>query len=110
MARRPSLQTLEVLQLMVEHPTADFYGLELAKAAGIPSGTIYPILRRLEDSEWLESSWEQINPREEGRPRKRLYRLTGLGEREARRHLAKASSIFAKPQVAIFAKRRVVTT
>jgi DNA-binding PadR family transcriptional regulator len=103
MARRPSLQTLEVLQLMLEHPNADFYGLELAKAAGIASGTIYPILRRLEDGGWVESSWERINPSEEGRPRKRLYRLTGLGEREARRHLARARSMFAKPQEAIFA-------
>jgi PadR family transcriptional regulator len=97
MARRPSLQTLEVLQLMLQQPTADFYGLELAKAAGIATGTIYPILRRLEDSGWVESSWEQIDPHEQGRPRKRLYRLTGLGAREARRHLAKARTVFASP-------------
>src|SRR4051794_37562521 len=97
MTRRPSLQTLEVLQLMVQHANADFYGLELAKAAGIPTGTIYPILRRVESSGWVESSWEQINPSEEGRPRKRLYRLTGLGAREARRHLDKARALFATP-------------
>jgi DNA-binding PadR family transcriptional regulator len=101
MARRLSYQTLEVLALMVQHATADFYGLELAKAGGIPTGTIYPILRRLEDSGWVESSWEQIDPREQGRPRKRLYRLTGLGVREARRHLDRAQSVFAKPQVGL---------
>jgi DNA-binding PadR family transcriptional regulator len=98
MTRRPSLQTLEVLQLMVQQPTADYYGLELAKAAGIPTGTIYPILRRLEDGGWVESSWENIDPHQEGRPRKRLYRLTGFGVHEARRHLARASSVFATPR------------
>jgi DNA-binding PadR family transcriptional regulator len=86
---------------MVQHPTADFYGLELAKDAGIASGTIYPILRRLEDSGWVESSWEQIDPHEQGRPRKRLYRLTGLGAREARRHLARARTVFASPGVVL---------
>ena len=90
MARRPSFQTLEVLQLMLTAPTADFYGLELAKAAQLPSGTIYPMLRRLEQTGWITSTWEDINPSEAGRPRKRLYRLTGLGAREARRHLAAA--------------------
>jgi PadR family transcriptional regulator, regulatory protein PadR len=108
MERRPSLQTLEVLQLMVQHPTADFYGLELSKAAGIQTGTIYPILRRLEDSGWVESTWESIDPREQGRPRKRLYRLTGLGAREAHRHLARARSILAQPQPARFGEPRGV--
>jgi PadR family transcriptional regulator PadR len=90
MARRPTFQTLEVLQLMMTAPTADFYGLELAKAAGLPSGTIYPMLRRLEQSGWVTSTWEEIDPSEAGRPRKRLYRLTGHGAREAHRHLTAA--------------------
>lgn len=53
------------------------YGLELAEALGIPSGTLYPILHRLVDAGWLESMWEDVDPRVEERPRRRFYRLTG---------------------------------
>jgi PadR family transcriptional regulator PadR len=96
MARRPSLQTLEVLQVMLRHPTGEHYGLELSKESGLPSGTIYPMLRRLERDGWVESRWEEADPSEEGRPRKRLYLLTGLGAQEARRHLARAQSMLAQ--------------
>ena len=48
------------------------------------SGTIYPILSRLERAGWLESRWEEIDPKEEKRPRKRFYRVTENGERLAK--------------------------
>ncbi len=50
----------------------------------LSSGTAYPILHRLEDEGWLESRVEQIDPRTEGRPRRRIYQLTGIGEVEAK--------------------------
>jgi hypothetical protein len=37
--------------------------------------------------EWLERRWEEIDPVTEGRPRRRLYRLTGVGAPAARRAL-----------------------
>lgn len=43
------------------------------------SGTVYPILLRLEQAGWLESEWETADPVLLSRPRRRLYRLTGLG-------------------------------
>ncbi|MDQ3933645.1 MAG: PadR family transcriptional regulator [Actinomycetota bacterium] len=64
---------------MLEDPTADWYGLEVARQAGLPTGTIYPILARLEGARWLESTWEQVDPSNVGRPRRRLYRLTPHG-------------------------------
>jgi DNA-binding PadR family transcriptional regulator len=75
---------------MLEDPTGDHYGLALSHVAELPSGTIYPMLRRLEEQRWLTSRWEDVDPREVGRPRKRLYRLTGTGAREARRELESA--------------------
>lgn len=62
---------------------AEHYGLEIAKAAKLPTGTIYPILARLEEAGCLVSEWEQVDPAEEGRPRRRYYRLTAPGERFA---------------------------
>jgi PadR family transcriptional regulator PadR len=78
-----SADTIRVLGAMLEDPLAWHYGLGLSDAAGIPSGTIYPMLARLEKADWLESRWEEAGPENEGRPRRRLYKLTGHGERAA---------------------------
>jgi PadR family transcriptional regulator PadR len=82
---RITVQTIEVLSAMLDSPYEQWYGLELAKAAGLKSGTIYPALARLESAGWLSSYWEEIDPKEAGRPRRRLYRLTGEGADSARR-------------------------
>ena len=60
------------------------YGLELSRATGLKSGTLYPILARLEDAGWVVSEWEQIDPSVEGRSARRYYRLTGEGRKNAR--------------------------
>ena len=64
------------------------YGFDLIDATGVQAGTIYPILRRLEDAGLVIGSWERVSrARAEGRPPRRNYRLTGAGEaveREAR--------------------------
>lgn len=84
---RVSTDMLKVLGAMLEDPIAWHYGLRLAKDAKIASGTIYPMLARLERSGWLESKWEEAGPDNEGRPRRRLYHLTGTGERAANEQL-----------------------
>ncbi len=84
---RMSGETLRVLGAMLEEPQASYYGLELADVAGVSSGTVYPMLARLERSRLLESSWEQRRPADAGRPRRRLYRLTGLGKKVALREI-----------------------
>ncbi len=80
---RLSSDALKILGAMLENAMAWHYGLGLSKDASIAAGTIYPMLARLENAGWLESRWEQAGPENEGRPRRRLYRLTGLGERKA---------------------------
>jgi DNA-binding PadR family transcriptional regulator len=82
---RITRQTIEILSTMLDDPYEQWYGLELSKAAGLKSGTIYPALARLENAGWLSSYWEDIDPSEAGRPRRRLYRLTGEGADSARR-------------------------
>jgi DNA-binding PadR family transcriptional regulator len=80
-------QTLAVVSAMLANPDADWYGLELAKQSKLKPGTIYPILDRLLKGDWLERRWEDIDPAVEGRPRRRLYRLTAVGAPAARRAL-----------------------
>ena len=76
--------TLKVLKELIACPLKGISGAEIARATGLASGTLYPILFRLEKSAWLQSEWEDANPSEMKRPRKRLYRVTALGEIESR--------------------------
>jgi PadR family transcriptional regulator PadR len=85
-----TLPTQLVLRALLEFPTRERYGLELGQAAGLASGTVHPILARLEGKGWLESSWEQVDPHEQGRPRRRYYQLTPDGAERARDALARA--------------------
>jgi DNA-binding MarR family transcriptional regulator len=85
---RITLPTAAVLRLMLADPTGDHYGFALAEQTGFPSGTIYPILARLEAAGWVTSYWEEGDPAVLERPRRRMYRLTGLGAHAAREALA----------------------
>ncbi|OLB74590.1 MAG: PadR family transcriptional regulator [Actinobacteria bacterium 13_2_20CM_2_71_6] len=87
-----TLQTVLVLRTLLENPTEELYGLEVCTRAGLASGTIHPILARLEMCGWLESRWEEVDPREEGRPRRRYYRLSPDGGEQARRAVARTAS------------------
>ncbi len=78
---RLSERGLRVLRLLIEQPLAPRSGAEIAKETGVRSGTLYPLLARLEAAGWLVSEWEDIEPSEIGRPRRRLYKLTAVGQR-----------------------------
>jgi len=84
-----TLPTQLVLRVMLAEPTEEMYGLQIGQAAELPSGTIHPILARLEACGWLESRWEDIDPAKEGRPRRRYYRLSSEGAEHARIALAR---------------------
>jgi DNA-binding PadR family transcriptional regulator len=83
MARKPnsSKQTEAVLGALVADPGEWRHGYDLSRETGLKSGTLYPILMRLEQQGWLEAEWE-AEPAP-GRPRRHLYRLTGKGVEEA---------------------------
>jgi len=58
------------------------YGFDIMDASGLQSGTVYPILRRLEQAELLRSKWESVNrARDDQRPPRRYYQVTGAGLR-----------------------------
>lgn len=58
------------------------YGFDVMEACSLPSGTAYPALRRLERAGLLASSWEEAaEAHAEGRPRRRVYELTGEGRK-----------------------------
>jgi PadR family transcriptional regulator len=92
MSPRMTLATQLVLDVLLSDVSAERYGSQIGQAAGLPSGTIHPILARLERVGWLDSRWEDIDPREKGRPARRYYQLTDSGAAQARRALARARS------------------
>ena len=95
-----TLQTQLVLRALLEEPSKERYGLALCELVGLPSGTIYPILARLEQLRWVESFWEDADRHvAEGRPRRRYYRLTPDGAEQARHALASSYRARKSPHV-----------
>ena len=92
MPPRMTLATQLVLDVLLSDPRAERYGSQIGQGAGLPSGTVHPILARLERVGWLDSRWEDIDPHQEGRPARRYYRLTDSGAAQARRALVRARS------------------
>ena len=58
------------------------YGFEVIDSTGLPSGTVYPALGRLERDGLVTSSWEDATiAQNEKRPPRRYYKLTAQGVR-----------------------------
>jgi len=58
------------------------HGFDIMEATGLPSGTVYPILRRLESEGFVRSAWEDAaRAQREQRPPRRYYELSAPGER-----------------------------
>ena len=57
------------------------YGFDIMDITGLPSGTVYPALRRLEQSGLVGSKWEKEGvAQRDGRPPRKYYELTREGE------------------------------
>ena len=57
------------------------HGFDVMDATGLPSGTVYPILRRLDREGLLKSAWEkQATAERDGRPPRRYYSITSAGQ------------------------------
>jgi DNA-binding PadR family transcriptional regulator len=77
--RRLSVTAAGVLQAVA---SGFEYGFDVIEATGLPSGTVYPALSRLERDGLVRSAWEdEASAHAEGRPARRYYRLTTAGQR-----------------------------
>ncbi|MFC7534460.1 PadR family transcriptional regulator [Actinoplanes sp. GCM10030250] len=97
---RITVPTARVLAALLAEPDADRYGLEIMQTTGLASGSLYPILHRLQEAGWVDARWEQIDPSEQGRPARRFYRLTPDGAVQARHVLAELRAQTAVPGAA----------
>jgi DNA-binding PadR family transcriptional regulator len=77
------------------------YGFEVIDATGLPSGTVYPALGRLERDGFVRSAWEDpAIAREEKRPQRRYYRVTAPGLRVLNTEVARYRMLRPVPQAA----------
>ena len=80
MAPALSFTSLFILQALAQ---GHRFGFDIMEVTVLPSGTIYPALRRLEALELVTSDWEKdLAARKEGRPRRRYYALTAAGTQQ----------------------------
>ena len=84
---RMSPETLRVLQSFLERATDWRYGYELSRETKLKSGTLYPILMRLEKYKLLEARWVAT---QDGVPQRHTYRLTPNGLELAKTQLTEA--------------------
>ena len=85
-----TLPTQYVLRALLSDLDREMYGVEIGAAAGLPSGTVHPILARLEGIGWVTSRWEDVDPSIAGRPARRYYQIDPQGAEAARNALARA--------------------
>jgi len=74
---RLTYPTALVLQALLD---GRHHGFDIMDATGLPSGTVYPILRRLDAEGCVRSRWEKDGlARKQQRPPRRYYELTAAG-------------------------------
>jgi DNA-binding PadR family transcriptional regulator len=95
-AGRPRLSAprLRVLARLMEPSGGELSGAEIMRETGLASGSLYPMLYAFEASGLVESRWETEEPQALGRPRRRLYRITTLGEQTTRDECAPLRALF----------------
>lgn len=70
------------------------FGFEIMEITGLPSGTVYPALRRLESLALATSDWEKdTTARKQARPRRRYYELTPAGKKQLRQAAARFDAV-----------------
>ena len=88
----------KVLRVFLDDVAEPRYGYELMQRTRLASGTLYPILARLEAAGWLTSHLEDIDPTTENRPARRFYRITAAAVEMARDELIELSRQLQPPQ------------
>jgi PadR family transcriptional regulator PadR len=79
MAKQPRLTHVTALILQAID-AGFFYGFSIMDITGLPSGTVYPAMRRMEEDQLIRSRWErQAIADQEQRPPRKYYQLTITG-------------------------------
>jgi PadR family transcriptional regulator PadR len=88
-APRLTQQSLTLLSAFFGTQPFELSGADIARTTRLKSGTMYPILARLEEAGYLAGKWEEGDPNILRRPRRRYYHITADGEMAFREALIK---------------------
>ena len=92
------LEFILVNMLIVVGPTHPYaLGRTVEERGGkgfVSLGALYKALHRLEEAGFVDSEWEDVEPQEVKRPRRRRYEVTGLGERAVRQAAETRAALF----------------
>jgi PadR family transcriptional regulator, regulatory protein PadR len=79
--RNPETKLSHTAAMILQAVDAGFiYGFSIMEMTGLPSGTVYPAMRRLERDELIRSQWEKQSIADaEQRPPRKYYKLTAAG-------------------------------
>lgn len=101
MTSDPKLSHTAAMILHAIH-AGSIYGFSVMETTGLPSGTVYPALRRLERDGLIRSEWEkQSIADEELRPPRKYYHLTRLGRSTldtSRKRYPLLAKLFSSPE------------
>lgn len=95
-SRIPSPAARRVLAALVRAGPSGRHGYDLCREAGIKSGTLYPLLIRLEGQGYLAADWQAAES--PGRPPRHVYRLTPTGLQLADQYPLRATRPDEAPQ------------
>ena len=81
-AKTPDAKLSHTAAMILQALDAGFvYGFSIMEMTGLPSGTVYPAMRRLERDELIRSHWEKQSIADaEQRPARKYYKLTTAGK------------------------------
>jgi PadR family transcriptional regulator, regulatory protein PadR len=80
MLAEPKLSHTAAMILQAIH-TGYMYGFSVMEVTGLPSGTVYPAMRRLERDGLIRSEWERQSVADAAlRPPRKYYKLTRSGK------------------------------
>lgn len=85
---RSTASLAAVLETFLANPGEELWGFRIGEEAGVYSGTLYPLLARLEKAGMIVGRWEDIDESAEGRRKRRYFHLTGAGREWAQEVLA----------------------
>ena len=91
--RRTCTAAARLIRVWMSVPHEPWYAAELARAAELPAGTLYPLLAQLERARWITGFWEPRDPLAPHRSPRRYYRLTVDGHDCAQEAFSNASAV-----------------
>src|SRR5262249_53704903 len=100
MSKGPRLtaNVYRILASIMASAQRELAGADLIRTTRLMSGTLYPLLIRLENAGWLKARWESEPASSLGRPKRRYYSVTNKGAAHARayeRELITLNPLFA---------------